>query len=301
MEELEQYKERLRIALRAAGICVFEVDLTRQRYTFFENAEAIFGVPGDVILKEVRPFSALDPEAYRLAVSNYFSHPGDTETIRCAFASILSGVKATYEARMKAGGSDYVWCRIHAVPILQDGRPVRMVGVITDINDLKREAESLQMAASLDGFTGLYNKGNAVLRMEETLRCEQALRHALVMLDVDGFKQFNDTYGHAQGDVILKGVARKLKGALRKTDVVGRFGGDEFILLVRDISDPVRLRAKLQSLARFEIDGYACSLSIGVALYPQDAQGFDELFQKADAALYRAKASKGKVVFCGDL
>ena len=70
MDEIKQYKERLRIALSAAKICIFEVDLQRQLYTFFENAEVIFGVSGDVILKEVQPFSKLDPEAYRLAVSD---------------------------------------------------------------------------------------------------------------------------------------------------------------------------------------------------------------------------------------
>ena len=149
------------------------------------------------------------------------------------------------------------------------------------------------------GLPGCTTRGTPSCAWRETLRREQALRHALVMMDVDGFKRFNDTYGHHQGDVILKGVARMLKGALRKTDAIGRFGGDEFILLVRDIADPMRLRAELQSLARFETDGYACFLSIGVALYPQDAQGFDELFKKANAALY--KASKGQVFFCGDL
>ena len=76
MDELERYRERLNIALNAAKICIFEVDLTKQLYTFFENAEVIFGVSGDVILNDVRPFHLLDPDSYRRACSEYFSHPG---------------------------------------------------------------------------------------------------------------------------------------------------------------------------------------------------------------------------------
>ena len=81
MEEIDQYKERLRIALKAAKICIFEVDLLRQLYTYFENAEVIFGVSGDDILSDVRPYSFLEPEEYRRAVSAYFSHPDDAEVI----------------------------------------------------------------------------------------------------------------------------------------------------------------------------------------------------------------------------
>ena len=137
MNELEQYKERLRIVLGVEKICVFEVDLPHQLYTFFENAEAIFGVGGDVSLKDVQPFCSLEPEAYRIAVRNYFSHPEDADVIENAFTRVLHGKSAAYEARMKAGRSEFIWCRIHATPVLENGKPVRMIGVITDITDMK--------------------------------------------------------------------------------------------------------------------------------------------------------------------
>lgn len=76
-DETQRWKQRLTLALRAAKICVFEVDLIRQRYTFFENAEGIFGISGEDILRDVRQYSNLKPEEYRGAVSAYFSHPGD--------------------------------------------------------------------------------------------------------------------------------------------------------------------------------------------------------------------------------
>lgn len=125
LEEAKEYKERLRIALKAAKICVFEVDLTQQLYTFFENAEDIFGVSGEAILNDVRPFGKLEPAAYQKAVSEYFSHPDDQKVIDKAFQSIFSGQTTTYEARMRAGGSDYLWCKIDVTPILENQVPVR--------------------------------------------------------------------------------------------------------------------------------------------------------------------------------
>lgn len=298
MNELEQYKERLRIALKAAKISVFEVDLTRQLYTFFENAEAIFGVPGEVILREVQPFSRLEPENYRREVSAFFSHPDDEDTIKAAFSCVLNGQSTTYEARMKAGNSDYVWCRIHAVPVMEDGRPVRMIGVVTDIAELKARAECFERAANLDGFTGLYNKKHAIAMMEEALRCEPRLCHALIVLDIDDFKRFNDAFGHDQGDGMLQEVARRIKAAWGEESIAGRFGGDEFILLVRDVANVPWLRGKLKDLLRFESDGRTCTASIGVALCPRDGREFAELFKKADRALYRAKAKKEEIIFC---
>lgn len=301
MDEIKQYKERLRIALSAAKICIFEVDLQRQLYTFFENAEVIFGVSGDVILKEVQPFSKLDPEAYRLAVSDYFSHPDDVDVIGTAFTRILSGVPATYEARMKAGGSEFIWCRINVTPILEDGKPVRMIGIIADITDIKEKTDSLRQAVNMDNFTGLYNKGYTIALINDVLRKKKYLKHALLILDIDNFKSFNDTFGHDEGDKVLQGVSQQLKKTFRKTDIVGRFGGDEFIIFVQDIEDDQWLRDKFRNLLSIQVGGFTCSNSVGVAFFPQDAEVFNELFKKADQALYHAKIQKEKYIFFSEI
>lgn len=298
MNELAQYKERLRIALNAAKICIFEVDLQQQLYTYFENAEIIFGVSGETILQDVQPYSSLEPEAYRLAASRYFSHPEDEAVIENAFSDVLKGKSAVYEARMKAGKSGFVWCRISVTPIIEDGIPKRMVGVITDISDLKEQTDSLRQAVKLDAFTGLYNKEHSIMLMNENLRRERQRKHALIILDIDNFKNYNDTFGHDEGDKVIKAVAEKLRNTFRKTDIVGRFGGDEFIILARDIDNERWLQSKLAGLTRFETDGIACTNSIGVAVYPRDASDFGELFKKTDTALYRAKAEKEKIIFC---
>lgn len=301
MEELAQYKERLRIALNAARICIFEVDLSRQLYTFFENAEVIFGVSGEKILRDVQPFSQLDPEAYRLVASEYFSHPDDVETIEMAFSRILNGKPAVYEARMKAAGSGFVWCRISVTPILDNGKPVRMVGVITDIADLKEKTDNLKHAVNLDGFTGLYNKGHTIALIRNALQKNPQAKHALVVLDIDNFKSFNDTYGHDEGDKVILSTARQLKKVFRETDIVGRFGGDEFMVLVRNMPDEQKLNSSLFDLLRLQMDGFISTNSIGISMFPQDAVTFDDLFKKADVALYHAKNQKAKFFYFSDL
>lgn len=156
--ELSNYKERLHIALKAAKICVFEVDLTKQLYTFFENSEDIFGISGNEILSDVRPYSKLSPSEYQQAVSEYFSHPDDTDIIDMAFKNIFNGKSTTYEARMKAGNTKFIWCKIDVTPIMSHNIPVKMIGVITDISAIKSKTKFLEEQTKLDIFTHLYNK-----------------------------------------------------------------------------------------------------------------------------------------------
>ena len=135
IEALTTCQERFHIALKAAQICVFEVDLTHQRYTFFENAEAIYGKSGAQILSEVHAFSALPPEEYQASVSAYFAHPDDQLPIARAFHSVLQGNPASYYARMRAGDTEYVWCKVDVVPIIEEGIPARME-LATDIDNI---------------------------------------------------------------------------------------------------------------------------------------------------------------------
>jgi len=140
---LIHYKERLQQALKTSHTCIFEVELQKQRYTFFENAEAIFGVSDDVILADVASYAKLAPNKYREAVSAYFSHPADNEVIAQAFKEVLAGRSVSYKARMKAGNTQFVWCRIDVQPFLRNGIPVRMIGVITKLyrNSWRRKNE----------------------------------------------------------------------------------------------------------------------------------------------------------------
>lgn len=300
-QEAGLYQKRLQIALKAAKICVFEVDLKRQMYTFFENAEDIFGVSGEQILRDVQPFSQLPPEEYRQAVSGYFSCPDDANVIERAFRCILEGRSTSYEARMRAGGSRFVWCRLNVTPLLENGVPTKMIGVITDISRIRKRTDRLKKQVRLDAFTGLHNKKYGILAAENILAAAPHCRHALLLIDLDDFKAVNDTYGHAVGDEIIKDFAEHMKRCFRKTDVVSRFGGDEYMVLVQDLPDGHWLADRLEEIMACEHSACGYTSSVGVALFPQDAQTFDGLFEKADRALYDAKTRKHACTFAEDL
>jgi diguanylate cyclase (GGDEF)-like protein/PAS domain S-box-containing protein len=289
-------RSRLTAALKAAKVCIYEVDLTRQLYTFFQNAEDIFGISGEEILDRVQPYSTLGPEEYRKAVSAYFTHPDDAEVIAWAFEKILHGEKATYEARMKAGDSKYIWCKLDVSPILEGGRPVRMIGVITDISEARKQREMLEQKVNLDGFTGLWNKPASIDLIREALAREPQGRHALLLSDIDHFKQFNDTYGHLSGDQVILANARGFSEIFEKVDVVGRFGGDEFVVFVRGYQNQKHLLEQARRMTQVNYDTYASTNSVGIALYPEHGTSFEELFEQADQALYQAKEQRSTVV-----
>lgn len=296
MLELDQYRKRYLYALKAAHVCVFEVDLKRQIYTFFENAEDIFGVPGDRILEDVRAFSKLPPDEYKKEVSVYFSHPDDWEVVDRAFRDIFAGRTATYQARMKAGKSGYIWCKVDVVPVLENGVPAKMVGVITDIDKLKLEMDKLEKRASVDAFTGLYSKKYAEDLMARILKEYEKEKHAMLIIDLDDFKHLNDTYGHSTGDDVLKVVARQLKHSVRSGDIVGRLGGDEFGVFIRDIHKAAEIREIAERLLQITDHPLKVTKSIGISIYPRDGRTFRTLYERADQALYQAKRKKNTYV-----
>ena len=156
--ELSDYRHRLSIALKAANICVFEVDVERQRYTYFENSEAIFGVPGDKILADVRPFSLLPPEEYLQKAAEYFVHEDDGEEVAKAFEAVLEGRTAVYEVRMRAANSEYVWCRVCVTPYKNSHGQKMMVGVISNVQNMHKKIDTLIYESKLEPFTRLYTK-----------------------------------------------------------------------------------------------------------------------------------------------
>ena len=164
--------------------------------------------------------------------------------------------------------------------------------LIKDIDAAKREALNLQELSKQDSLTGLLNRATAIHAIRSTLKDSQS-HHILIMLDIDRFKQLNDNYGHHFGDKALHRAASRLKSALRRDDIFGRLGGDEFIILLKDVAYSMDLYARLENLcsligSALEPEAHI-SASLGTAAYPEDGTVFEELYQKADIALYHAK------------
>lgn len=173
------------------------------------------------------------------------------------------------------------------------------VGISTDISSLKRYEERLRYQALHDALTGLPNRFQFQERFNDMVA--RAHRHrtqvAVMMLDLDRFKHVNDSLGHAVGDQLLQQVAERLKSCIRQVDVIGRFGGDEFAVLLDNINGAQGAATVagrfLQAFASpFSLSGHEIfvSSSIGISCYPADATAPETLLKNADAAMYRAKA-----------
>ena len=179
-----------------------------------------------------------------------------------------------------------------------DGNPIYFDGVISDITERKRAEAQVYQLAHYDSLTGLPNR--ALLRDRLGQAMHDARRRgaklAVMYLDLDRFKTVNDSLGHETGDKLLKAVAMRLRECMRDSDTISRQGGDEFLLILRDVNDPpsvARVAEKLQEAVSrpIRIGEYELHVtpSVGISLFPDDAGDIDELIRNADAAMYHAK------------
>lgn len=194
-------------------------------------------------------------------------------------------------------------------PIKDAGGKVIGVSLIFhDISERKRTEDTIRQLAHYDSLTGLPNRALFYDRLRQAIGLARRERHevALLYLDLDGFKAVNDAFGHDAGDELLKSVAGKMQARLRETDTTARIGGDEFIVILPKVQipkDAVTVAEKLITTlsAPFSLSGSARELrigvSIGIAIYPGDAQDPDALVKAADTAMYNAKQSKNTFRF----
>lgn len=178
-------------------------------------------------------------------------------------------------------------------------KPARILCVLHDIDQKKRRALRLQERAERDFLTGLYNKGTFQRQMQEVLHKDQeaGIRDALVVLDVDDFKQINDQLGHYRGDLFLSRFGKTLHQLIQKDNIAGRIGGDEFAVLLRHVEtrreaerQAGKMMGALSQLAQHHSQ-IRISCSLGIALSGGAEESFAELYVRADQALYQAKRS----------
>lgn len=205
-----------------------------------------------------------------------------------------------YEFMMTENSRDYFWMRIDAYIFYSAfDDSVHMFTYRKNIDAEKRRELESQRKASTDEMTGVYTK-KATERIIDSILCGKLQgNYSFFIIDMDNFKQANDLHGHIFGDYCIREFAEKLKRFCREDDVIGRIGGDEFVVF-GTISDEegarrkaARLCQKLDTVCEDSGSCWKMSVSIGIALVPQDGRSFAELYEKADKALYQTKA-RGK-------
>jgi diguanylate cyclase (GGDEF)-like protein/PAS domain S-box-containing protein len=228
-------------------------------------------------------------------------HPRDRARVMSAWRhSVKTGTPYDIEHRMRWSDGQYRWVHAKAYPRLgAAGEVIAWYGATGDIHERKLAEQRTNWMATHDSLTGLANRFEFCTRLESAIEtCTEERQVALLLLDLDGFKLINDTFGHDMGDELLVETARRLRATVGSDGLVSRLGGDEFTVLaprvgsdeylheladriVRELGEPLHVRGK-------EITARA---SIGISVCPADAASVSDLLKDADLALYAAKAA----------
>ena len=230
-----------------------------------------------------------------------FNATDDSEEGKSYWQAVWGGREWRGELRKRRkDGAHYVE-RVHSMPIRDaKGTVAHVLEIGEDITEQKENEEVIRRMAYFDPLTSLPNRARFNERARAALtrarRDDRAL--AVLFLDLDGFKNVNDTLGHSTGDMLLKEVASRLVDSVRDDDTVARMGGDEFLIMLPSLdrpSDAQRVAQKIIDKCRapFDLDGHEVrvSVSIGIAAFPDDGDNEETLVRHADAAMYRAKES----------
>lgn len=234
----------------------------------------------------------------QLGVATHF-HPDDVQAVQQAISDIKENLASVcVDVRIVDVNAKYLWTRISSTAYLDENdRLTRIVGFLQDIDTLKRAEQALKERAERDSLTALLNKASAEQLITEYLEQRSADNlSAVLIMDLDNFKSINDNCGHLHGDAVLTQIGKSLKRLFRTDDIIGRIGGDKFMILMRDIpnEDLVYKRCEqilenVRNLLEQNAPNLNTSCSIGVALVPLHGTNYTELFRRADEALYRSK------------
>jgi diguanylate cyclase (GGDEF)-like protein/PAS domain S-box-containing protein len=287
---LKESEERFRLAAEAAGLGVWDYDTTLERRNWSDRLREIFG------------FSQEAEASLEAALGQV--HAED----RIPFLRQLQRIRDEQECNRfeaslrieRALDGENRWICVNGWKTVKADCPMgRIIMTVRDVTDEKRAEERIVWSASHDPLTGLANRSyfNAKLQMALAAAGEQREGVGLLLLDIDRFKQINDTLGHDAGDRLLETFAARLRACTRVEDTVARLGGDEFAIILGCVSsrqDVAALaRSILQRLCKpFSHNGAVldCRASIGAALYPVHGRTATELMKHADLALYASKA-----------
>ena len=282
--ELQDAQQFMRAVIESSPLAIYTRDLEGKLTSWNPAAATMYGRSPEQVLGRkldlIRPDDIAQTE----------------ELLRRAMAGEKT-IGAELTRRLQDGPE--LELSINLVPLIDDsGKVYGVLSMASDIGERKANERKVAFLAYHDALTGLPNRLLLEDRLMRALaQADRAkVKVALLFLDLDNFKRINDTLGHAVGDLLLREVAKRLRECVRDTDTVSRQGGDEFVLVLGELTDndaalPVITKLLQRLEEPFFADGneLSTSASIGVALYPDDGRDFDSLSKKADLAMYRAK------------
>ncbi|WP_299180161.1 EAL domain-containing protein [uncultured Neptuniibacter sp.] len=287
-QALRESEQRFKMAGRAAYDLIYEWDVKTDSLLWFGDVDKILGYDVGEVSHNIQAWLALiHPEDVGQLSNAVERHRCETDPIK-------------YEYRIKHRDGYYLSWSDHALPLLDDtGQPFKWIGVCTDITLQKQQQRELEFSAYHDKLTSLPNRVLLADRLSQAMsqakRREQKV--AVVYIDLDGFKEVNDQYGHNVGDKLLIEVSQRFKSMLREGDTIARLGGDEFVVVMLDIDESISAIPLLQRILiavsqPVKVGEYVVqvSASLGVSVYPQVEEiGEDQLLRQADQAMYQAK------------
>jgi diguanylate cyclase (GGDEF)-like protein/PAS domain S-box-containing protein len=283
-------EERLELAVSGSGDGVWDWHLPSNRVYFSPRWKAMLGFREQEVGES--------PEDWFDRV-----HPDELATLLANLNAHLKGTTSRFEGevRMQQKDGNFRWVLLRGLALRDAwGKANRVAGTMTDVSDRKRAEERLLHDALHDGLTGLPNRALLVDRLSLALgqaRRRHDYRFAVLFLDLDRFKEVNDSLGHDLGDELLVAIARRLGACLRPGDTVARLGGDEFAVILNDVEGLSRAtrvaeRVLAQLTLPFRLSGHdlQTSGSIGIALSSEGYERPEDILRDADTAMYRAKS-----------
>jgi diguanylate cyclase (GGDEF)-like protein/PAS domain S-box-containing protein len=301
--QLRESELRWKFALEGAGVGVWDWNIQTGEATLSTRWKAMLGYTESEIGNNAEEWSSR-------------VHPDDLPGVMAAIQAHMEGKtpNSSSEFRMRCKDGHWIWTlgRGMVVSCCADGKPLRLVGTQEDITERKQLEEQIRQLAYFDVLTSLPNRRMLDDRLNHDMAASKrsGLYGALMYLDLDNFKQLNDTHGHGVGDLLLIEVAKRLAACVREVDTVARLGGDEFVVMLSDlgtdkaqsreqaagVAEKIRaslaapyLLAVTQSGNQVATVEHHCSTSIGVVLFVNHDASPADVLKWADAAMYQAK------------
>ncbi|MBJ7555532.1 EAL domain-containing protein [Marinomonas spartinae] len=281
---------RMNEALKATSIGVWEWDVRNDKWFANPSYFSMLGYP---------PIEGLGNRQAEIEKVHPDDRPLVFDTIRALLEGKSQLNQYNYQARIRHANGEYRWIAVRCTVTEFDENdvPTRLLGIRIDIDALKKAQEQVEWLASHDSLTGLPNRSSLYKSFNTLIQCSELKKTglALIFVDLDRFKNINDTMGHNIGDKLLMSVGERMTSLIKESGFVTRQGGDEFIILLPYVTEE-QAKEKATEISqvlshRYQIEQhqFVITPSIGISLFPRDGRDFDTLYKRADTAMYSAK------------